>query len=230
MLKITPLQMAVFEQGQEQRFRKQVREEIQQSYAEYAGISPIILDHLLDLALQRARSYGFTWQSTLGQFVYLMAAIAPNFDLHPAIHAGLVNPGVPVEERINELVKNLPDGVWTEATEHASTLGWFLTEDAFNVKPATRIAMALSNALPQDLATTPSELESKVLPAMARAKATGLDTEDGQFVFAAGVIVYGIGFETRLDWAKDALDPELTPDLRAALLRARIAIDTAAWL
>ena len=230
MLKITPSQMAAFGEGQERRFRRQVLDEIQRSYPDYAGLAPVILDRLLDMALKRARGYGFAWESTLGQFAYLMAAIAPNFDLHPAIHAGLVNPGVPAEGRIDALVENLPDGVWTEAKAAASTLGWFLAEDAFAAKPSARIAMALSNALPQDIPAPPSELEGKVLPAMERGKGLGFADEDGQYVFAACQIIYGAGFETRLAWAKDALDPEYTPALRTALLRARVAIDTAAWL
>ena len=230
MLKLTPRQMAAFEQAQEHRFRKQVRDELRRSYPDYAGLSPMILNRLLDLALRRARGYGFTWQSTLGQFVYLMAAIAPNFDLHPAIHAGLVNPGIAAEERIDALVRNLPDGVWTEAAARASTLGWFLTEDAYAAQPAARIALALANALPQDLAEPSPALEAKVSPAIERAKALGFATEDGQFVFAACAVIYGLGFDTRTAWAKDALKPEFTPELRAALLRARIAIDTAAWL
>ncbi|MFZ4702974.1 MAG: hypothetical protein ACOYMG_23260, partial [Candidatus Methylumidiphilus sp.] len=212
------------------RFRDDLRGEIQRSYPDYAGLSPVILGHLLDMALQRARGYGFTRESTLGQFVYLMAAIAPNFDLHPAIHAGLVNPGIAVDERIDALVNNLPGGVWAEAAEHSSALGWFLTGDAFAAKPETRLAMALSNALPQDLAEPPPALEAKVLSVIGRAKALGFDTEDGQFVFAACQVIYGVGFESRLDWAKDALDPELGRDVQVALLRARIAIDTAAWL
>lgn len=133
-------------------------------------------------------------------------------------------------ERIDALVRNLPAGVWTEAAARSSTLGWFLTEDAYAAQPAARIALALANALPQDLAEPAPALAAKVSPAMERAKALRFASEDGQFVFAACTVIYGPGFDTRTAWAKDALNPAYTPELHAALLRARIAIDTAAWL
>ncbi|WP_027147569.1 hypothetical protein, partial [Methylobacter marinus] len=133
MLTIQPHQLSLLDQHQEQRFRATLCRHIQQTYPAYARLSPITLTRLIGFGLARARCYGFTWQASLGAFVYLMAAVAPDFDRHPAIHALLVNTALPVEGRLAALTERLPPGVWTEAGRAAGTIGWFLSQDSFGL-------------------------------------------------------------------------------------------------
>jgi hypothetical protein len=151
MLTLHPRQIDRLDQYQEQQFRTTLCTHIRRQYPAYAQVSPTTLTCLIGFGLARARGYGFTWQSSLGQFVYLMAAVAPNFDLHPAIHALLTNAALPAEHRIPSLIERLPPGVWTEAAGNAGRIGWFLSQDSFGLDRPARIRLALANALP-DLA------------------------------------------------------------------------------
>ena len=230
MLIIRAKQLAALDRRSEQQFRHRLLESIRQDHPTYSALSPVVLDCLVGMGLRRARSLGLSWQSSLTQFVHLMAGVAPDFDLHPAIHAGLVNSAVPHDERIEALAESLPDGVWDEAAQEASTLGWFLTEDGFDASPAQRIARALRRALPQAVVAQAVDLDQRAARAMDRAVQAGFIGADGQFVYAACDLLYGHGFETALDWARALWSDTDDSDLRAALLRARIAIDTGAWL
>ncbi|PZN84118.1 MAG: hypothetical protein DM484_03220 [Candidatus Methylumidiphilus alinenensis] len=229
MIIISTRQMDFFQQQQERQFRERLQAGVLEECPDYAGLPHDTLSHLISLALQRAGKYGFTWQSTLAQFVFLMTAIAPNFDLHPAIHAGLVNPGVPAEDRIDLLEENLPDGVWDEAAERASTLGWYLTSDTYSLTPPNRIAQALANALPQDILTALSKRDTTVSPALNHARLKGFETEDGQFVFAACQIVYGESFDTRFDWARKIFASG-NPEIQAVQLRDQLTQDKKLWI
>jgi hypothetical protein len=226
MLTLHPRQIKLLDQHQEQQFRVTLRKYIQQEYPAYAPVSPAILTRLIGFGLARARSYGFAWQSSLGQFVYLMAAVAPNFDLHPAIHSILANADLPAEKRIASLTERLPPGVWAEAADTASTIGWFLDKDGFKFDRHARILLALANALP--VITAPSE--TLVQRALTRAEALGFLTEDSQFVFAACCLHYGENFELQALWAKELLTPAFTSQAKTALLRVRLALDAGLWL
>lgn len=226
MLTIHPHQIKLLDQHQEQRFRATLRKHIQQEYPAYAQVSPVTLMRLIGFGLARARSYGFTWQSNLGQFVYLMAAVASNFDLHPAIHSLLVNPAIAVENRIECLTERLPKGVWAEAAGKSSTIGWFLSKDSFKLEHNAHIALALANALPGIAAIS----ENQIQHALKRAEALGFLTEDSQFVFAACCMHYGENFEVQAPWAQGMFTAEFTVEAKVALLRVRIALDAGIWL
>lgn len=230
MLTIRTRQLAVFEPLQEQRFLKSLGDSLQRENAPLAELSSPIMAWLVDAGVQRARSFGFRWQSTIGQFLHLMAAVAPNFDLQPAIHAALLNPDVPLEERVQTAADDVPEAAWQAAEAAASSLGWHLAQDSFGMPTALRLALALRRALPQDLRDTAVKLETAVTASLPRADALGLKGEDALFVFAACERIYGADFAQRLEWAREIFGPGLAAALRPALLRARVALDTAAWL
>ena len=230
MLTIRARQLAVFDELQEQRFRDTLRASLQHEHATLAGLQPQVMAWLVDAGVQRARSFGFQWQSTIGQFVHLMAGVAPDFDLHPAIHAALIDTTVALEERVQAAAENLPEATWQAAEAAAGNLGWHLAQDSFGMPTAQRLALALGRALPQDLCGTPAVLEAAAMAALPRALALGLNDEDSQFVFAACECIYDAGFAERLDWAREVFGPGFDAAQRPALLRARVAIDTAVWL
>jgi hypothetical protein len=227
MLTIHPHQLSLLDQHQEQRFRASLCRHIQQTYPAYARLSPVMLTRLIGFGLARARRYGFTWQASLGSFVYLMAAVAPDFDRHPAIHALLVNTALSIEGRLAALTERLPPGVWTEASRAAGTIGWFLSQDSFSLDRPARIGLALANALPDNAASLGEEA---LQGALKRAETRGFLSEDSQFVFAACGLHYGEQFEHQAPWAKGLFSPALTMEARTALLRVRLVLDAGIWL
>lgn len=228
MLTITARQLQQFDRIQAERFTATLCDSIRSDYPRYARLSGLILHVLVTHALMRAQSYGLSWQASQAQFVRLMAAVAPNFDAHPAIHAVLSNEAVLANQRIEQLLDILPAGVWTEAAAGASNLGWYLN-DAGQAAAAieSRIAAALAHALPKELRHFDAQ---SVERACRRAPAMGLDGEDGNFAFVACSLIYGEGFEVRLPWCADIFAAQVSPPLRIELLKARAAIDIGVWL
>ncbi|MBX3667241.1 MAG: hypothetical protein KF778_02475 [Rhodocyclaceae bacterium] len=230
MLTITADQLERLDQTQQARFASALCASIQTDYPDYARLAPVVLQVLVANALARAQSYGLTWRSSLEQFVRLMAAVAPNFDTHPAIQAGLGNDTVEPDERLPLLVKTLPDGVWAEAAENSSNLGWYLRANQVPAASEARIAAALANALPQKFRPATLNAAPFVAQSCRRAAELGLPGEDGGFTFAACNFLYGAGFESRVAWVADIFAPHIAPPLRVALLKARAAIDSGVWL
>ncbi|HMU64787.1 MAG TPA: hypothetical protein PKD35_08900 [Nitrosomonas sp.] len=235
MLTIRSQQMEALESYQQLQFRKMLCEHIQQEYPVYGKVSSSTLMKLIGFGLTRARNYGFSLQSSLGQFIYLMAAIAPNFDLHPAINAFLVNNKIPADNRLEVSLENLPDGVWDEAIQQSSHIGWFLIDNMSSQPPIVRIVSALNLALRTDK-TTDNEVRSitSVDNAIATALSHGWKSEDAQFVFAAAWVMYGDNFSTsgatKYPWIKNVFDSKSAIKIQVALLRIRMALDFQIWL
>lgn len=222
--------MEALENHQETGFLETLRQHVQRQYPAYAEVSPRIMTRLIGFGVARARDYGFTWQSSLGAFVYLMAAVAPNFDLQPAIHAILVNPAIPIEKRLDSLGARLPAGVWADAEAAASSIGWFMTRDDFLSTRPERIASALTNALPDAAKIHPAHAAIQVEQALRRAEQFGFGSEDQQWVFAAAFLHYGENFTITLAWARELFTPQSLPQTQISLLRVRLALDAGIWI
>jgi hypothetical protein len=74
--------------------------------------------------IARARSHGFTWQSSMATFVMLMLRFAPNFDEYPPIRAILESPGRE-EERADRLLTEVPGEAWSEVEERYDPQAWY---------------------------------------------------------------------------------------------------------
>ncbi|MBL8483157.1 MAG: hypothetical protein JNJ60_13235 [Rhodocyclaceae bacterium] len=230
MLTITASQLEQLDRTQRAQFITSLSRALHTAYADYSRLSPVVLCVLVSHALARAQCYGLSRPSSLAQFVHLMAALAPNFDTHPALHAGLTNQAVGADERIDVLMDSLPDGVWAEAAANSSNLGWYLSSDMGAAAPAERIAAALVHALPQNAGHALADALPAVAQSCRRAAQLGLQGEDAAFTFSACSLLYGAGFETRMAWSADIFAPQLGAALRSALLKARAAIDHGVWL
>jgi len=72
--------------------------------------------------INRARSHGFTWQSSIASFVMLMLRFAPNFDEYPPIRAILDGTG---EKRADRLLTDISGEDWMEVEERYDPRGWY---------------------------------------------------------------------------------------------------------
>lgn len=73
--------------------------------------------------INRARSHGFTWQSSIATFVMLMLRFAPNFDEYPPIRAILGGTGE--EERADRLMTDISGEEWGEVEDRYDPSGWY---------------------------------------------------------------------------------------------------------
>lgn len=70
-------------------------------------------------AVDKARSYGLRWESSLGIFVAHALTINPAFDEHRAVRAVLVDPSIAVEERMQALLGLVEEHEWEEAARQS---------------------------------------------------------------------------------------------------------------
>lgn len=75
-------------------------------------ISDVELGAMIRSGFRRARAYGLTWETNLSAFVYLMFAVAPNFDSHPLVRHLLSDPSVAPDSRVEQLWRDTTDENW----------------------------------------------------------------------------------------------------------------------
>ncbi len=74
--------------------------------------------------ISRARSHGFTWQSSIATFVTLMFRFAPNFDEYPPIRAILEAADADQEGRADQLM-SVSGEHWEAVEERFDPLAWY---------------------------------------------------------------------------------------------------------
>ena len=65
--------------------------------------------------IERARSYGLTYESSITTFVANMITINPEWDKHPAVQKALHDTELPVNSRIPAMMGCISDEEWEEA-------------------------------------------------------------------------------------------------------------------
>lgn len=76
-------------------------------------------------ALARARSHGFTWQSSIAGFVVLSLRFAPNFDEYPPVRAILDAVGTEREGRVERLMSEIDGEHWEAVMDRYDPDAWF---------------------------------------------------------------------------------------------------------
>jgi hypothetical protein len=138
MLKVRPEQLETFQSAVEATFTKRVAEYLLQNHPKLtvkipAGIftvktlPPATLHAMVRTGLERARTYGISWQSKLVAFVVLMFAVAPNFDEHPRMQQILLDEKVPPNERIDQLWEHTSDQDWEAIEKRYAISAWNLS-------------------------------------------------------------------------------------------------------
>lgn len=74
-----------------------------------------ILRSRVEVAIQRARSYGLSTLSDISGFAALMFEVSPVFDSHPAFERVLASPDIASEGKLKILSKTLTPDQWREA-------------------------------------------------------------------------------------------------------------------
>jgi len=66
-------------------------------------------------AIEKARSYGLTFESSISTFVFHMMTIHPAFDRQKAIQKALHDPDLPPDGRMTAMMGTVEDEDWEEA-------------------------------------------------------------------------------------------------------------------
>lgn len=125
LFQIRPDHMRAFKAEGEQAFEFRLAEHLR----EYQGALVNVLsdDKLLLLlrnGIARARNYKLSSEADLAAFVAVMFAIAPNFDRHPYIQDVLTDSRIQPNEKMDALIKRVPNFVWEEAGRKNNPMAW----------------------------------------------------------------------------------------------------------
>ncbi|MEO6049346.1 MAG: hypothetical protein ABIQ57_17805 [Candidatus Kapaibacterium sp.] len=92
------------------------------------AIPDIRLRELIATGIARARRHGMTWESSLGQFIFLMFIISPNFDSDPDVLPVLGDERIPSDERINALWNYVDDELFSAIRLDYDPAAWEMIE------------------------------------------------------------------------------------------------------
>jgi len=82
-----------------------------------APLSELDLRARVDHCLARGRAHGLTWEYSLTVFVAHMLTLCPTFDQHPEVARVLLRSPLPPDERIDELLREVPDLAWQQIAD-----------------------------------------------------------------------------------------------------------------
>lgn len=94
------------------------------------AIPAIRLREMIAVGLARARGYGMTWESSIGQFVFLMFIISPSFDTDPDILRVLDDRRIPPDERIDELWNQADDDLFSAIRLDYDPAAWEIVKQS----------------------------------------------------------------------------------------------------
>jgi hypothetical protein len=136
MFKIRPEQLEAFEPVADAAFVVRVVQHLRDEHAdevvslpdrEYtvAGLDEETIAEMARTGIAKARSYGFTWESSITAFVVLMFVVAPSFDNHPLIKRALNDTSPDENSRIENLFERTSSENWDVAAQSYDSAAWF---------------------------------------------------------------------------------------------------------
>ena len=125
MIQIRPEQFAVFQQESEEAFVETLLKFARENLTVWVKFdSDEIVRERIKSGIARARSHGFTWQSSLAKFVTLMLRFCPNFDQDAAVAALLARKDVEPETRADLLFSDITAEQWAAIEETFEPTAW----------------------------------------------------------------------------------------------------------
>jgi hypothetical protein len=90
----------------------------------WADIEDEIIVAIIRKAIEKARSYGLTWESALVRYADLMCTFAPNFDQQESINARLTDPTLLPEARLDAVYDRTSYREWMEVCNAYDPFAW----------------------------------------------------------------------------------------------------------
>lgn len=82
-----------------------------------APLSELELRRRVAHCIDRGRGHGLTWEYSLTVFVAHMMTLCPTFDAHPDVARVLAASPLPPDERMDALLRELPDATWQQIAD-----------------------------------------------------------------------------------------------------------------
>lgn len=134
-LLIRPEQMSVINSAAEEKFARRLETHLRSYYPKTVVKLPDQesavkdlpeekLNPLVKLCIERARSHGFSFESSISAFTALMFEVAPNFDAHELVQPFLTDENTEPNKRLDPLLKQLTEKDWEEIKKTYDSEAW----------------------------------------------------------------------------------------------------------
>jgi hypothetical protein len=186
MLIIRSEQMAVFETSGDDfvlRLTKHMREDYGETVvrlpAEETAVKDLTdetLEKLVRVCIERAHSYGLTFESAISAYCAVMFETAPNFDQYNLCQLCLKDENIDPNKRLDEIITLFSEDNWKKVDDHYDVNAWEMdhedVEEEVETPPeysatlpnADPIAPSAPAAIPPDFAETSLDLENAGQP------------------------------------------------------------------
>lgn len=136
-------QMTVFEESAEESFRRRLSSHLLEQYPKTIVKLPdsesAVEDlpdetrrSLIGVSIERARSYGLNFESSIAAFSALMFEVAPNFDAHQLSQLFLNDEEIEPNARVDELLEHLTEKNWETIKNNYDVNAWQLNSEEQN--------------------------------------------------------------------------------------------------
>ena len=126
MLVIREKQIQHFIAEDEPKLIRLIRQIIREANPErVAGYSDQLLDAMIKIGVERAKSHELTLAEDIAAFVGVMFEVAPNFDTQKDIEATFKDTLFSPTDRFKQLWNRISDAAWLEAETNYDVKVWF---------------------------------------------------------------------------------------------------------
>lgn len=128
-------QMSVFQTAAEENFERKLAAHLLANYgaavvhlpetdSAVGELSEETLHSLVKISIERARSYGLTFESSISAFSAIMFETAPNFDKHNLSNLCLNDENITPNDRVNEILALLTEEHWERIRNDYDVYAW----------------------------------------------------------------------------------------------------------
>lgn len=132
--------MTVFQESAEESFRQRLSAHLLEQYPKTTvrlpdkesaieELSDETLHLLVGGNIERARSYGLNYESSIAAFSVLMFEVAPNFDAHQLSQLFLNDEDIEPNVRVDELLEHLTEKNWETIKSNYDVNAWQLNSE-----------------------------------------------------------------------------------------------------
>ncbi|MCK5871065.1 MAG: hypothetical protein KAG45_10645, partial [Methyloprofundus sp.] len=176
--------------------------------------------------IDRAKSWGIDWESSLVIFAELMISIAPNFDQQENVREALSSDKEHVNQIIKSITEYVPDSAWMKAEVTIEDLPLYLSENFLNASLLEQTTSAIPLVLWDKVADL--DIQQYAKDACQLANEIKLhELNDAPISIVVWRCLYGEGFNDSVvnPWVAEITDVDRQPRERIAMLKFRIALD-----
>jgi len=125
MITLRQAQMNAFQTAADEGFIRRCATQLREKYPALTNdLTHELLHKMVGQGMARARAHGFSWESSLFQFLELMLTIAPNFDEVPAIQDRLRGTSGTELDRMARLMNATTFSEWQQAAQDHDPGAW----------------------------------------------------------------------------------------------------------